>query len=203
MSQTLGDRLRAQMAAVPRVHVTRKQAWIDDAMEATRRHKRAIRNAFEDIKESVISAIERSRPLRPFRLPSVFLENGQYRTPISAPEHPDHHLWRDFAAWLDENGLTATVAYDHDCAGMEGWFNLTVEPAKGTMTPVERLLADAASALDSLRTDEALAHLLAALREACTSGAPITDEAGLIDRMIRRVKETRPDGIGRFIEGDR
>lgn len=84
---------------------------------------------FATIKAAITHDIKKGGTENTIKMPNELRSMRDFMKPISHMQHEDHHYWVEFCAWLEENGLQATVGHDHDGGGMDDWFVITYSPA--------------------------------------------------------------------------
>lgn len=129
IGKSLGARLAEQNHLRELEHLTAQQVVSPEAMERARKHKAAVKAAFDGLKVQIASAIDANEPLRPIRLPPVFQFGGNHHELINSPRHTDNHLYLEFQTWLSENGLAGRLRMQEDGGGMDSWHVLTIIPA--------------------------------------------------------------------------
>lgn len=127
--QSLGARLAEQNQERELEHLTPAQMSSPEALERARRHKAAIRAAFDGVKVQIECAIEAAEPLLPIRLPPVFDFNDSPHGLIDNPRHNDNHLYVEFTRWLTANELCGKLRQQEDGGGVSSWHMLTITPA--------------------------------------------------------------------------
>ena len=125
---TLGERLRANIDLMEEMRIANENRANAEKLAAERVRKEGIKSQLESYKREISDTLLEGLVFKPVKLPSSWFAPEGIGRPIFHAQHPDNHLWHDFEDWAEGEDLVVGYEYDHDGAGRESWYNLTVKP---------------------------------------------------------------------------
>ena len=126
---TLGEKLKHNIAEAERLRLDKEERANRAARERREQRMREVSQALDLIKSKISASIEEGSIPAPMRLPRCLDKPRFGSTPVTSADHELYDRWRsEMESWAKEQGLALGVVYDHDGAGMDSWWNLTVTP---------------------------------------------------------------------------
>lgn len=130
---TLGNRLRHNIAEALRLKLEREEREARKKSEREEQHRRRVSVAIDQMKQTISEKIMSGASLEPVRLLRVLEFNstpGRWGVLITDPDHANYQQWQEeMVPWAKEQGLVLEVVDEHDGMGMESWQSLKVTPA--------------------------------------------------------------------------